>query len=184
MTQSIQTSGPLVSPFVSVVANESLWTYRAGAAAVPASATFPAVNRAYYFPFVTYQPCTIRRFWWLNGTVAGTDNVQVGVYNDAAAGPGTAVLRGTSTTASGVSVMQFDDVTDTALPAGMYWLALWCSGTTTTITRYNPSAVHARAFEGYLESSLSGGLPATATPATANAATWVGIFGFSTIASP
>lgn len=175
-----------VSAFVSTYSNEGMTVWNAHNLSVPASSTYPATNRAYYYPIVVPQACTIFRFFWLNGATASTNNIQVGIYNDNDAGtdgPGTAVLRGTSTLASGANVCQFDNVTDTAIYAGRYWLAIWGSGTTTTLFRSAPSATLSRGDNGYLESSLASGLPATATPAQ-NTTPYIPVFGFTTIASP
>lgn len=151
--------------------------------AVPASATYPATNRAYYYPIVLPSACTIYRFFWLNGATASTNNFQVGVYYDATDGPGDAYLRGTSTLASGANICQFDNVTDTQISAGKWWLAIWGSGTTATLFRNAPSASLLRHSPGYLESSLASGLPSNATPAQ-NTTPYYPVFGFTTIASP
>lgn len=155
-------------------------------AGVPASATYPAAQRAHYFPIVIPSACTIYRFFWLNGATASTDNIQVGVYNDNDAGtdgPGTAFLRGTSTLASGINACQFDNVTDTPIYPGRYWMAIWGGGTTTTLFRVAPVASLGRQVNGYLESSLASGLPTTATPAQ-QTTPYVPVFGFTTISSP
>ena len=152
----------------------------------PSSATYPAANRAYYYPVVIPSACTIYRFFWLNGATASTNNFQVGIYNDNDAGtdgPGTAILRGTSTLASGANVCQFDNVTDTPLDKGRYWLAIWGSGTTATLFRWAPSGSLTRGYNGYLESSIAGGLPSTATPAQ-NTTPYVPVFGFTTVSAP
>jgi hypothetical protein len=152
----------------------------------PASATWPAASRAYYYPIVLPAPCTIYRFFWLNGATVGTNNFQVGIYNDNDAGtdgPGTAILRGTSTLSAGANICQFDNVTDTAIDKGRYWLALWGSGTTATIFRISGTASVDRARSGYLESGIAGGLPATATPAQ-NTTPYVPVFGFTTVSAP
>jgi hypothetical protein len=151
-----------------------------------ASATFPAASRAYYYPLVLPMACTIYRFFWLNGATASTDNIQVGIYNDndsGSDGPGTAFLRGTSTTATGANICQFDNVTDTPIYPGRYWLAIWGGGTTTTLFRANPSATLNRMTNGYLQSGIAGGLPATATPAQNTTPYWP-VFGFTTISTP
>lgn len=156
------------------------------AVANPSSAAYPAANRAHYFPVVIPVACTIYRLFWLNGATASTNNVQVGIYNDndaGADGPGTSVVLGTSTLASGASICQFDNITDTALSPGRYWIAVWCNGTTTTLHRSAPSASLGRFVNGYLESSLAGGLPATATPAQ-QTTPYVPVFGFTTISTP
>lgn len=173
-----------VEPFVHPLTRSGYYVENPGTQF--ASSTYPATNRAYYYPIVLSSACTIYRFFWLNGATASTNNIQVGVYNDNDAGtdgPGTAFLRGTSTLASGASVCQFDNVTDTPIYPGRYWLAVWGSGTTTTLFRRAPSATLNRHISGYLESSLASGLPATATPAQ-NTTPYIPIFGFTTIASP
>lgn len=173
-----------VSPFVTPLSAEGVfWTIEGSA---PASATYPATNRAYYYPVVIPVACTMYRFFWLNGATASTNNIQIGIYNDNDAGtdgPGTAILRGTSTLASGANVCQFDNITDTPIDKGRYWLAIWGSGTTTTVFRAAASATLLRGWSGYLESSLTGGLPATATPAQ-NTTPYIPIFGFTTVSSP
>ncbi len=174
-----------VEPFVSPLSMSGMGLYR-GTVSLPASATYPAVQRAYYFPIVLAQPCTAFRLFWLNGATASTNNIQIGIYNDNDAGtdgPGTSVVLGTSTLASGANVCQFDNITDTALYPGRYWLAIWGSGTTTTIFRTAPSATLQRGMNCYLESSLASGLPATATPAQ-NTTPYIPIFGFTTISTP
>lgn len=177
-----------VSPFVSIFSPEG-WPYNQLPETVglnPVSSTYPATNRAYYYPVVISSACTIYRYFWLNGATASTNNIQVGLYNDndsGTDGPGTSILLGTSTTASGANACQFDNVTDTALGPGRYWLAIWGSGTTTTLFRLAPTASTHRFANGYLESSLTGGLPSTATPAQ-NTTPYIPVFGFTTISAP
>lgn len=151
-----------------------------------ASATFPAASRAYYYPITIPQFCVAYRFFWLNGATVGTNNFQVGLYNDNDAGtdgPGTSIILGTSTLSAGANICQFDNITDTAVGPGRYWLAIWGSGTTATLFRHAPSATLTRNCSGYLQSSIAGGLPATATPAQ-NATPYIPIFGFTTVSSP
>ena len=153
--------------------------------ATSTSAAYPAAQRAHYFPIIVSQPCIAYRFFWLNGATVGTDNFQVGIYNDNDAGtdgPGTAIIRGTSTLSAGANICQFDNITDTAIPAGRLWLAIWGSGTTATLFRHAPLGSQNRYMSGYQESSLASGLPATATPASPSP--FIPIFGFTTIASP
>src|SRR5262245_30883106 len=175
-----------VSPFVSPYSREGNMGLTTTAFGTPASSTYPATNRAHYFPVVVPVACTAYRLFWLNGATASTNNIQVGIYNDNDAGtdgPGTSVVLGTSTLASGTNVCQFDNITDTALYPGRYWIAIWGSGTTTTIFRISPSATLSRWQNGYIESSLSGGLPSTATPAQ-QTTPYIPVFGFTTISTP
>src|ERR1035437_10210198 len=108
---------------------------------------------------------TAYKFWWLNGTVASTNNIQAGLYaDDGTTKPGAAIKLGTSTLASGVSVLQYDDIADTQVGPGPCWLAIWIGGTTTTLYRGNGAGM--RLTRTYQQASLAGGLPSTATPAT------------------
>ncbi len=138
--------------------------------AVPASAVWPAAQRAYYQAARIENPGIVYRLCWLNGATVGTDNAQIGIYlpNGTDGGPGTALKLGTSTLTAGANACQYDDIADTAIAAGVYWLAHWCSGTTTTVFKTAPSAM--RPFGMYMESSLASGLPATATPVQATTA--------------
>lgn len=153
----------------------------------PGNQAYPAANRAHYYPIVVPMACTMYRFFWANGTTVGTNNIQVGVYNDndsGTDGPGTSVLLGTSTLSAGASVCQFDDITDTPLYPGKYWLAIWCNGTTATTRAMSQPVNLMRPNGGYIESALAGGLPATATPAAQTNNCFLPIFGFTTIATP
>lgn len=151
----------------------------------PASAAWPAANRAFYQPIRLPRQATVRKLWWLNGATVGTDNVQMGVYlpDGADGAPGTRVIAGSATLSSGANSLQFDDITDVTLAAGTWWLAMWANGTTTTVFR-----VGGRSGGGqYLESGLSGGLPATATPAatgTSSTSAFYAVCGLQLRASP
>jgi hypothetical protein len=146
------------------------------------SAAFPSTNRMYYYPLTISQPCVAKRFWWLNGTaVSGANSVQVGLYNDNDAGtdgPGTSIFLGTQTTQAGTNVVQFDNITDTALYPGRIWIALWCSNTTSTFFRHAPTGALNRFMGAYLESGTV--LPATATPTPGGG--FIAVFGFATTA--
>jgi hypothetical protein len=155
--------------------------------ATAVSAAWPSAQRAFYFPLIISQPCIAYRFFWLNGATVGTDNLQVGLYNDNDSGddgPGTSIVLGTSTLSAGANICQFDNIADTAIPARRIWLAMWGNGTTATVFRHAPSNTLVRVTSGYIQGSLAAGLPATATPAQNTFTGFVPIFGFTTIATP
>lgn len=169
--------GSAVSVFVGPYSAEANGPW--AVASQPTSAVYPSANRAHYYPIVIPRACVIRRFWWLNGATVGTDNLQVGLYDNAFA----SVLLGASTLSAGTAnQIQYDNVTDTAIGPGRYWIALWCSGTTATVFRSNNTG-GPRHTAIYDEDSLTGGLPATATP-TSPAAVYLPVFGFTTRATP
>lgn len=179
----IVTPDKFVSMFVSPFSKEGRGGNAPVAPTVPASATFPAAQRAFYYPIVIPRPVTLSRFFWLNGATASTNNIQMGLYRDDGTGgaPGSSFLLGTSTLAAGANICQFDNVADTIVPAGRYWIALWGSGTTTTLFR--TSGTNHRSHLHYDEDSLAGGLPATATP-TQITNVYFAVCGFTTIAAP
>lgn len=157
----------------------------AAAATAPSSGAWAATNTALYFPIVVPSAYTIRRFWWLNGATVGTNNLQVGLYGVTATGmPGAAILRGTSTLSAGANVCQFDDVTDTTIPPGRYWLAMWGSGTTATVVRLTTAQAQ-RSYPQIMQSSLTTGLPATALAVPEWGGTgYLPVFGMTNRATP
>ena len=168
------------SVFISPLSAEGYGaSLRAVVTTAAASAAYPAVQRALFFPFKTYRPETVYRFFWVNGTTASTDNIQVGIYDNA----GNSLKLGTSTLASGVSQCQFDNIADYVLPAGSYLLAIWGGGTTTHLIRYAPTSRFGRVMGSFQQSSLASGLPTTATLAL-NSSGYVPIFGLALRSTP
>lgn len=127
-----------------------------------------SLNRAFYYPIFLPVMGTAYKFWWLNGATVGTNNIQVGLYADTGAYlPGAAILRGTSTLSAGASVVQFDaSIAATLVGPGLVWLAIWFNGTTATVRCSTDNRL--RLARQYEQSSLSGGLPTTTTPAAAS----------------
>jgi hypothetical protein len=175
-----------VPPFVSWLTNVGYgYEFRTFGASLPASATWGLTNRIYYAPVVIPVACVAYRLFWANGSTVGTNDLQAGIYNDnddGTDGPGTAVVLGTSTLSAGASVCQFDNIADTPIYPGKYWLALWCNGNTATVLRSTSSSVTGRQLNTYVETNASG-LPTTATPAQATSP-YLPLTGFTTIASP
>jgi len=93
-----------------------------------ASATYPSSNLALACPFEIAGSFLVRKVFWFNGTTVGTNNVDVGVYDES----GTRLVSGGGTLSAGASGTQEVDVTDTLLKAGRYWLAYVQNGTTLT----------------------------------------------------
>jgi len=148
----------------------------------PTSGAYPAANRAHYYPLRIARSGTVRKLWWMNGATVGTDNVQMALYraDGVDGGPGNLVVAGTSTLTSGANAPQYDDITDAPIAAGTYWVAVWANGTTTTMFRSNVY----RGWGVYIESSLTGGLPATATPAAPGSTNFTPLIGLQMRAAP
>lgn len=128
----------------------------------PASAAWSTTNRIVYVPFVLNRAVTVYQLFWLNGATVGTDNLQAGVYD----GSFNRLIAGTSTLSAGASACQFDNITDTVLGPGRYYMALWANGTTATVWRSNNYATNGYI---YYETNASG-LPTTGTPANPSTA--------------
>src|SRR3972149_9668209 len=47
----------------------------------PASAAWPAANRIFYVPLQLPNPFRLVRFWWANGSVSVSGNVEAGLYS-------------------------------------------------------------------------------------------------------
>lgn len=158
---------------------------RANGVATSVSTAWPSANRIIFVPCIIPSACTLYRAYWHNGATVGTNNLQMGIYNDNDAGtdgPGTALFRGTSTLSAGANNIQVVNETDTPIPAGRFWLALWCNGTTATVFGETSSAVVSRNLAMFWETNASG-LPTTATPVQATTR-FKPVFGFTTVATP
>lgn len=155
------------------------------ATANPVTAAYPTAQKALFFPIRLFRSETVKRFFWVNGTTASTDDIAVGVYDMA----GHSIALGTSsganhgTLATGTSQCQFDNITDFVLGPGEFLLAIWSSGGTTHLLR---TAVNFRQLAesgAYQQASLTTGLPTTATLASITAA-YLPLFGLSLRSTP
>jgi hypothetical protein len=127
-----------------------------------ASSTYPAASRAQAVPFEIAFPFLVRKVFWMNGTTATTDSIDVGVYTEA----GTRLVSGGGTAVSGANATQEVDVTDTLLHPGRYWLAYAQNGVTATPMAVVSGAALFRAAGGAQMASAYV-LPTTFTPAGA-----------------
>lgn len=166
-------NGIRTSTWVSSVGKETMAN---GQFSAPVSATL-TTDLAYIVRFFLPTPTVVRRFFWSNGATASTNTVQVGIYNDDL----TSFLLGTATTASGASALQFDNVTDTSIAAGRYWMAVVVNGTTTTLMRVSAVTNHGGALYSM---AAARPLPATLVPAqvASTAGVVLPLFGFTSIA--
>lgn len=96
----------------------------------PASAGWPAANRAILVPIEIDGPVIVKQVWWLNGaTVTGA--VDVGLLDITGQ---TLLGHIGSTGQSGSSALQVADITDLPLAPGVYYMAM-SMDSTSTITR-------------------------------------------------
>jgi hypothetical protein len=175
--------GPTITmpPMVSVFTNGIGW------AGIPilgacASATWENATRTVYMPLALSIPCIVRRVWWANGaTVAGGATIECGVYSDSGYGPGARLVYGSAVQGTATEV-QFVDVTDTGLAAGLYWIGITSStNSNTTFFRSTIGQIAYDASFRFQEAATA--LPTTATPVE-SAAQSIYLCGFSTTASP
>jgi len=113
-------------------------------------------NEAIYIPVRIKASATVKR---IGTTVSG--NVDVGIYD---AG-GTRLVSSGSTSQSGTSATQYFDIGDTALTAGLHWMAIAGSSGTGQIythdSSFNPGT--GRILYGLKVEASAFPLPATAT---------------------
>lgn len=138
------------------------------------SGTWPAANRAYYLPFRLDEPWTVRRMFVFNGSTA-SGNIDLGIYSQA----GTRLVSSGSTAQAGTNGPQWVDVTDTPLSAGVYYLALAASATTTTVFRTIQGTLSVWQAMGVREESSALPLPATATFTAPSGSVYIPLFGAS-----
>ncbi len=122
-----------------------------------ATVAWPTANLAIYIPFFLERSRTVYQVGWVNGATP-TGTREVGIYSAS----GTKIISGAAV-ASGASLSQLVNVTDTILEAGVYWLA----ATNTDLTAWfawAPPAPQAASL-GILTQVTANPLPATATMA-------------------
>lgn len=135
----------------------------------PAATTWIA-NLVAYMPLSLPFAYPLARFFWLNGSVNTTTNVDCGIYS-----LGGQKLASTGTTVMGtVSVIQYAVPTATMILApGMYYLAWTCDNTTTRAACPAGGTALQGELTGLLQETTGGfGLPATMTPVA-----WAQAFG-------
>lgn len=124
-----------------------------------ASLAWPAANRACYTPFVLHNPTVARQLFVANGaTVSG--NIDVGIYDYGL----NLIVSAGSTAQAGTSTIQLFDIADTALPAGVYYLAVALNNGTGTTLR-SAIATNAARIIGIFQQATAFPLPSSATPA-------------------
>jgi hypothetical protein len=134
------------------------------------SVNWPTANKIFYVPFRIPEDCTVLRAFWNNGNaVAG--NLNLGLYS----ATGTKLWETGSTGQSGTDQLQFVDITDQPVSAGLYYGALQNSGTS-RIVRQAGTLYFLQAAGVLEEAAGSFTLPSTATFAKLSVA-YVPVFG-------
>ncbi len=126
----------------------------------PPAAFTTTANRATYMPMIIPWEYPVKRVFWVNGSTITTTNVDFGIYTSS----GVRLYSTGSTAMVGASLTQY--VTPSVpfvLPAGMYYFAWTCSGTTSRGFGNAVSAVQNGNLMGLLSQSTALPLPATAT---------------------
>lgn len=141
---------------------------------VPASATWPTANKAFYIPFVLRQPVLVSNLFVINGTTA-SGNLDIGIY----AQDGTQITHTGSTAQSGTSAIQTVSITPVIIGPGVYYMALSMNGTTGTTFRLAPTSATMLSAFGIFQQTTSFPLPSSATFATASQ-TYIPLFGLIT----
>lgn len=124
-----------------------------------ASATYPTGNKAYYVPFMLYEPYIVAQLFVANGATA-SGNVDVGIYDAA----GTRIVSSGSTAQSGTTALQLFNITDTLIGPGQFYFAVAMDNTTGTLYRsLVASSTTEMRHMGILQQTSAFALPATAT---------------------
>lgn len=134
------------------------------------SGAYTTANTAVAYPFWVYEPCTVYKIGWHNGSSAG-GNTDVGIYD---ASWNLLVSTG-STLRTGNSLAQWVDTTNTNLsPNVTYYIAINHSQTNANNVNGYPAAANTTnhlTLCGVKEMAVGAtALPATFTPATPTAA--------------
>lgn len=145
------------------------WMVSTVAGSLDPAATTWVAKLVQYIPFAIPFPYPLKRFFWLNGSVNTTSNVDMGIYTR-----GGQKLASTGSTVMGtVSAIQYAVPTATMiLTPGIYYLAWTCDNTTTRANCVGGAALAGEMYGLVQETTGSFGLPATMTPVV-----WAQAFG-------
>lgn len=128
--------------------------------ALTSGQTWPAANRAIFVPIVVHSAFTVAQLFCANGG-AVSGNVDVGLYDTG----GNRIVSSGSTAHAGTGTLQFFNVTDTPISAGVYYMAMVLDSTSGAIAGCVPAIGITQAF-GVLSMASAFPLPTTATFAT------------------
>lgn len=115
-------------------------------------------NLATFMPISIPWAYPVNRVWWINGSTIGS-NMDFGIYSVS----GSRIYSTGSTAQVGISAVQYvTPATPFWLPAGNYYSAQVCSGTTSRVVGYNAASIGG-VLSGMLQQAGALPLPATAT---------------------
>lgn len=121
--------------------------------------TWPSANRIYYMPVRIPEDCTVKRVFWTNST-SPSGNLNLGLYDKT----GAKLWETGSTAMTGSNQAQFVDISDEAVTAGFYYIALQHSATANIVRVLSSGGPHVFAAAGVMQESAGGfALPSTAT---------------------
>ena len=116
---------PVLTPFNAEAYGLGRATFVLGGAT---SATWPANDKAYYYPFRLHEFVTARQLlFWVGATSSG--NIDVAIYDSQL---NRIVAAGSTAMSATVNTWQEINITDTVLPPGDYYLGVACSTTAGT----------------------------------------------------
>lgn len=156
------------------------WGAWQGAVANPTSTAWPSANAAFLVPFVVSTPTTFVEMFFVTGTTPGTTNYDLGLYRDdftRIASLGATAAANTTDTLLPVGGGSIGTVT---LPRGRYYMAMSSAATTLTVRALAPTNQLCRAL-GMFQMAAAHPLPATITPASMGATTFIPTIGLATV---
>lgn len=124
---------------------------------------WPAANTAIFMPIIVQRPVTFTQIAFFVQTSSG--NYDVGIYDDSMS----RIVSSGSTALAGSAVILVNNITDTPVVPGYYWMAMALSSTTARVRVATPAIGMSRA-TGVLSQASALPLPATATPVAIPAA--------------
>lgn len=106
----------------------------------------------------------VRKVWWANGTIGGSNNADVAVYSEDGA---TRILFGNGALMSGSNTVQEIDISDVLVPRGRYWMVYSQSGVTNGVLAVTMAVANVRAAGFAFASGLTVPIGSTWTPSAA-----------------
>ena len=135
------------------------------------SAAWPTANKALYIQFSVNERAIATALFTASGTTIGTDSIDLGIYDRT----GLRLVSPGGALSASANVIQVQNITDTILDPGYYYMACAMNGTTATLRSW-VGVSELLKFTGMYEQTSAYALPAQATFATI-ATLYVPLFG-------
>lgn len=155
---------------------------RAFAATAPAavSTAWPLANDAYLLPFEVGFPMLVKEIFFQTGTLPGTANFDLGIYDEGFARIISLGATACVNTTDAIMPAGGGDIADVTLTRGRYYIAMSAAAITITVRAVAPANGLVRAM-GVVKMAAAYPLPPTITPVSMGTTAFMPVMGIATV---